>query len=251
MAQETKRGAKGAKAEDDIQQAQTVEELEKEMLGPKARKDPKEDKLKAPKEKKPVGRIEVALLASLVWLALIGAFVLLVLFDPTPDRMIRGTVLLRLNPDEYTREDYFLSDIIERQDEWREIAEEWALLEIERAELDLMYEELSELESDLDNRETELEARWDALRDQLAAVGGGVMGDASEAAKTLERMAPANAARLLEEMDFDAAMRALLLISPKRRAPIFDAMDPETSVEFLEAMAAEPDYDFGDDDGWN
>jgi flagellar motility protein MotE (MotC chaperone) len=236
MAQEIKKPAKGA-AEDDIQQPQTVEALEKEMLGPKAPKGPKEKK---PKEKKPVGKIEVAVLVSLLWLSIVSAFVLLVLFDPTPDLMIRGTVLLRLNPDEDTREDYFLADIFEFQ-EWERELDEWEKeLELRVADLDLREEELDELEFMLEEREIEVEDRWETLRD----IGvDGITADAGEAAKTLERMQPAAAANALEEMDFDSAMRAVMLMSAKRRAPIFNVMDPEMRVEFLEAMAAEPEYD--------
>jgi flagellar motility protein MotE (MotC chaperone) len=242
MAQAVKRPAKGD-PEDDVQQAQTVDELEKEMLGPKAPKGPKEKKQKAPKEKKPLGKFEVAVLASLLWLAILGALALLILFDPTPDRVIRGGVLLLINPEEETREEYWMADIFELQDWQRELDEAEQELNARSAELDHREEELDEREAEIDEREIEIEDKWDAIRDNVGNIEG-IMGDASEAARTLERMQPRNAAQTLEEMDFDNALRVLLLISPKRRAPIFDVMDSEYRVELIDAMAMPPEDDF-------
>jgi flagellar motility protein MotE (MotC chaperone) len=233
-----KKPARGV-AEDEVIQPQTVEELEREMLGPKNRKPSKPDIPKRPKEKKPMGRIEVAVLASLLWLSVLGAFALLVMFDPTPDRLIRGTVLLLLNPEEETREEYFMSDIIDLQDEWRMIDEERRMLDRFQDELDLREEELDEREGELDSREDELEDRWDTIIENGV---DGIAADVTKMANVIGRMQPRNAAQMLEEMDFDNVVRVCLLIPPKRLSPILDVMDNDFRVELGDAMTAEPEF---------
>jgi hypothetical protein len=235
MAESVKKKPAGDAGEDDVQRAQTVDELEKEMLGPKAPKKPKAEKIKEPKKKKPAGKLEVAVLTSLFWLSIIGAFTLLVIFDPTPDKVIRGTTLLLINPEEETREEFHAADIFEIQDQWREIENERKALDQRDAELDLREEELNEYEDDVIAREIEVEERWITIRESGV---DGVTSDVTNTANLMGRMQPRVAAQALQDMDFDTVLRVVSLISPKRLAPIFDLLEPEFLSELLSAMAA-------------
>jgi hypothetical protein len=239
MAEAVKRKPGGT--EEDIKQAQSVDEIEREMLGPKTPKEKKEKGFKAPKEKKPVGRVEVAVLTSLLWLSLMFALALFVVFDPTPDAVVRGNLLLLLNPEELTREEYFAPDIIALQDEWRELEEERKALDEQADELSLREEDLDEREADLNDREDELEF----MRETVLVENGtsGITADIARTANVMGRMTPSNAAVTLQEMDFDGALRICALIAPKRLAPILDAMDPDFRVELVDAMSAEPEPD--------
>ncbi|MCL2003397.1 MAG: hypothetical protein FWG72_05260 [Oscillospiraceae bacterium] len=232
MAQGIKKRPARDEGAEDIQKAQTVEELEKEMLGPKAPKSPKEEKQKEPKVKKPAGKLQVALLVSLLWLSLLGVFILFAIFDPTPDKIIRGSVLLLLNPEEETREEYFLPDIHALQDWERELTEFEQGLMLRETELDHWEEELDEWENELIDAEIEQELRWDEIRERGIEA---IVPDLANTAKTVERMQPRNAARLLQDMDFDGALLIVSLISAKRLAPIYDVMDPDFAVELANA----------------
>jgi len=239
MAEAVKKRPAAGGLNEDVKQAQTVDEVEREMLGPKSRKSPAEKMPKGPKVKKPVGRVEVAVLTSLLWLSIIGAVVLLVIFDPTPEKIIRGNALLLLNPDEDTREEYYMEDIFELQDGWRDLEEALRELEEIQAELDLREEELDEWDNEIADREMEV----DLLRESLLVENGaaGITADMARTANVVGRMQAANAAQMLAEMDFERVLRICALIAPKRLAPILDAMDPEFRAELGDAMAAEPE----------
>jgi flagellar motility protein MotE (MotC chaperone) len=237
------KGAKGGEGPDEAVKAQSVDELEREMLGPKAPKPPKSEKTKGPKEKKPVGRLEVGILTSLVWLSIMSAFVLLVLFDPTSEKVIRNTTFLLINPEWETFENLHMSDIMELQDEWRDIEEERRMLVRWEAELDLREVELDDWENELFALEADLEDRWEDIVENGTAGGGEHVGDAALVARTWRRMQPAVAARSMQEMDFDVVLRSVVLMSDKDRARIFDVLDPEFLVELLDAMGAAPELD--------
>ncbi|MDR0293401.1 MAG: hypothetical protein LBH95_04530 [Oscillospiraceae bacterium] len=230
--------AAAKQASGDVKKAQTLEELEREALGPK---NPAAGEQRDVSVRKGVGKIELAVLVSLVWLALIGAFVLLVLFDPTEDRVIRGMTLLLLNPDEETREEYWADDIYLNQEWERELDDYAKELEAMEDALDLREEELDDREDELDDREIELEAREENIHES----GGGaeVLSDVVKTAKTVSRMTAQEAANTLTEIDFDSALRICLLIPDKKLAPILDVMDPDFRVELVEALAVVPDED--------
>jgi flagellar motility protein MotE (MotC chaperone) len=216
------------------------------MLGPKKSAPSQTDiEEELPIEKKPLGKLGVALLVSLSWLAVLSIFILFVMNDPTEDRTVRNWLLLRLDPESETREQAIADEIFDLQDEWRELEAERAEFELEMDEerdaLLLREEELDDREEALDDWEMRLEDRRDNLTE-----GGSLTPDIQHAAKTIERTEPAVAALALQEMDFDGALWIVSLIAPKRLAPIFDAMDPEFLVELLEAMSEPPD----DDDDW-
>jgi flagellar motility protein MotE (MotC chaperone) len=221
--------------------APSVDQLEKELAPKKSKAET--DEIKVPR--KP-GKLEVGVLSSLFWLALFSALVMMVMFDPTEDKIIRGTALLLINPEEETREEYWMADIHGFQDWERELNEK-------QIELELLEDELVVREGMLDELESELEYKLmdvDDLLEQLGELGGmggaggeGISSDLSMMADTLRRMEPVNAARVLEEMDFEGAVRICSLIVAKRLAPILDVMEPDFRVELVNAMTELPDDD--------
>jgi hypothetical protein len=232
------------------QKVQTVKEIEQEMLGPKksAPSDNENEEVLL-KEKKPLGKPGVALLISLAWLTVFSLFILFVLNDPTPDKSVRGWLLLRLNPESLTREEVYMSEILGLQDDQRDLELEWEELDSEREALLLFEEALDDREMELDDWEMALEYRRDSM---AGGVGGGIVSpDILHAVKTVERMEPAVAALALEDMLFDTALRICSMISPKRLAPIANAMEPDFLVRILEEMSEPLDDDWDDWDDWN
>jgi hypothetical protein len=231
-------------ADADEVQAQSVEEFEKEALGPKA---PKEKKPKEPKEKKPMGKPAVAALTVLFCFAFFSLAILLVIYDFTEYKVIREWVFMRLDPESETYEQYWGGDVIDLQD-WERDLDEWEQeLEAFELELDMREEELDDWEDELDDRQTEIDDWLEIMRSTPGGGGGGAGGefapDIQHLARAVGRMEPSIAAITLSEMDFDSALRVIMLIGDKRLAPIFDAMDPEVMVDFWEAMSEEPDFD--------
>ncbi|MDR0324839.1 MAG: hypothetical protein LBI19_01920 [Oscillospiraceae bacterium] len=237
----------GEAAPEDMKKAQTVDEMEKEALGPKK---PKAEKQKEPKEKRKPGMAEAIMLTSLLWLSIFSAFILLAMFDPTEDRIIRGLTLLLLNPEEETREQYWARDIYANQDLEKELNELSQRLDAFEEDLNLREQMLDERENDLEDREIEVEDWLEIKRGSTASGGnGGETGaDLAHMAKTIERMTPSAAATGLAEMDFESAVRVCKLIGAKKLAPIFNAMDPEFFVELMNELTALPEEDDWDYD---
>lgn len=232
--------AKAGQADvEDVKKAKTVDELEKEALGPKKQKA---DHPEEPKVKRKPGMLEAVLLTSLVWLAVFGAYILLVLFDPTGDKVIRGATLLLLNKETETREQFWAQDILFMQDWERELDAREQELNAFEDELDLREDMLDDREDELEDRELEVEDWLEIMRDNTAGEGE-VTADVTKIARTIELIDAQKAARALEEMDFDIALRICSLIKQNKLAPIFDAMDPEVLVDFIEEMAYVPDPD--------
>jgi hypothetical protein len=224
----------------ESQKAQTVDQIEQEMLGPKKSAHSKKNKEgELPKEKKPLGKPGVTLLVSLAWLAVLSIFILFVLNDPTEDSSVRGWLLLRLNPESLTREEIYVREIFDLQEGWREIEAEREGIDLERGELLLYEEELAEWEDELHEWEMSLEDRLGGFTNGDS--GGSFTPDIIHAAGTVQRMEPSAAAAALQEMDFDSALRICSLISPKRLAPIGNAMDTEFLVVLLEALGEPAD----------
>jgi flagellar motility protein MotE (MotC chaperone) len=236
--------------DDEPRKAPSIEDLEREL----APKMVMPDEPEAVEEARQVGKLEVVLLTSLAWLALFGVFILLVLFDPTESKVIRGTMREILDPDE---------EIMERRHEDELLAiqeEEWRLL-LWEAELDQREERLTDQEDRLADREAELEDLLleyqeliEEIRSMLGSGSGGGGGgrdpqaEVAAMAKTIERMEPITAARTLEEMDFEGAVKICALISAKRLAPIMNVMDEEFRAELANALIAQAEED--DDWGW-
>lgn len=224
--------------EDDVKKAPTVGDVEKEALGPKKPKTDKKDKKEEKKEKtapKGVGKLEIAVLISLLWLAIFSAFVLLVIFDPTEDRVIRGLTLMLLNPEDDTREEIWAGDTYYYQDWERELDERAKALDAFEDSLNLREEELDNLESEVSDKQDEVDSMLEALRESGATVGV-VQPDPAKVAKNLALMPAATAASSLEGMDIDTAILLCTMIADKKLAPILDAMDPDVRIEILETL---------------
>jgi len=112
------------------------------------------------------------------------------------------------------------------------------------------YEKLAERETDLDNRELQLKtlqgevdkklAAMQMLRDELEKLldrkeeeeGQRV----TELSKIYEKMEPANAARLIENLDQQLAIDLLLGIKKKTAGQILDSLRPETAAALSKAF---------------
>ncbi|MCL1806835.1 MAG: hypothetical protein FWG31_03945 [Oscillospiraceae bacterium] len=239
----------------DAQKVPSIEELEKELLGPKGPQEEKQKKVKEKKEGKDAGKFGVAFLASLFWVTLFGAFILLVLFDPTEGNAIRGKVLLLLNPDAETREEYYAADLYDIQEAWKDIHQEEDRLLHEWDDLYLFEEELDDLESELENKQTELDDKLERLDEILAKNGGSmtITADLTKTAKDLENTTPAAAARALEMMEMENVVRLCSIIGSKKMGLILSQMEPEFFADLLTELTALDDDewdDWDDDEDW-
>jgi flagellar motility protein MotE (MotC chaperone) len=246
----------------DVKVAQTVKEIEQAMLGPKKTASGQDDieimeDEYVPAEKKPLGRLGVALLVSLAWMAVLFIAVLFVMNDPTPQNTVRNWVLMKIMPESKTweemdysvnlwdkvAEEYYGGDIMKLQEQWMELREAQREFEEEKDEWE---DEMEEREDELDEWEDRLDEREARLNEMLEGGGGIITPDIAQTASTVQRMDPAQAAASLLEMDDEYALMVCMLISPKKLAPIFDSMEPEEAAGFLDAMS-EPSDDWDDE----
>lgn len=188
-------------------------------------------------EKKSGGTLKVALLVSLVWLVLISAVVLLILYDPTEYKDIRNAALLFLNPEEEALDEYYYDQVPTLLEWERELEEFEAELDVYEAELDTRSDEIDERESIVSDREDEA----DFLLEELGFMeNGSVAVDLSAVAKTLAAMDPVRVAASFAELDSELVAKYISLMSTKAAAPILDAMEPELVAELEEIWATPP-----------
>lgn len=178
--------------------------------------------------------LRLCLLISLGWLCVFAVFLLFVRFDPTEGEAIRGSVLLFLNPDEESREEYYAGEILSNMDWEKEN-------DLKTVELDEREAALDERESALDEREDELTDREDRANEILEQFNGsegeGPVGDQTElVAKALTNMQVAKAAESLANMDLDKAIQVCVKISAKKLGGILSVMDPDLRDELLDAL---------------
>lgn len=244
----------------DERRAPRLSELEDEQAAQgdtKARKDKKPGKEKGAKgkkgqkgdaaanaeliESKRGGKGKAILLTSLVWLLLIGVAIVLVRFDPTEYGDIRGVVLLFLNPEEASREEYWAAEILALMERERE-------LDTLEQELGAEEDRLADYEAQLDDYESAIadrEARADAILELFAdteVTPEEALARAQQMAKTVASMTPSNAAGMFQNSDFEVVVSICVLMKPKSLAPIMSALDAEFAGELFDALAAMPDF---------
>ncbi|MDR0248594.1 MAG: hypothetical protein LBI44_02885 [Oscillospiraceae bacterium] len=211
--------------------------------------------VRPPRKKHPV--LLTLLLTCGFWAALVGAVILvcrLAVYDDggdvkyliDPEGVIRGPVLLFLNPQEEYREDYYQREILDIYERERELDD---LI----AEQEAKIEELDERESALDDREGELDDReatineWLDFMNQSNAQGAQSSVDITDVAKSVEAMQPAAAASIIANMDTDFAVNVLRAMKAKQRGLLLAAMDPEEAATLMERLVPEevepPDSD--------
>jgi flagellar motility protein MotE (MotC chaperone) len=229
-------------AKSDVKIAQTVREIEQSMLGPKKSNKSNsqhevEDDVLIPAEKRPIGKFGVTMLTCLAWLMVMSGLVLGVMFDPTEDKVIRGWVILRLDPESEIREEFYRDEIIELQDDRRAFEEE--KVDYEEALL-LRHEELDELWEEIADAWEEIDDAWDEFFNR----GQGEMtADIRHLAKSMESMDAAAAARILAEMDYEDAAKICLIIKKKKLGPILAEMDIDAALRITEVMIDEDNWD--------
>jgi flagellar motility protein MotE (MotC chaperone) len=209
----------------------------------------KDAKEKAPKKRHPV--LLTLLLVFGFWLLLAAAVILvcrLTVVDPDtgearylldPEGVIRGPILLFLNPDEEPREVYYeseLSAIYEKEQELDDlIAEQQAKID----ELDDRESALDDRESDLDDRESVID-EWLLTMNEYNAQGSAGYNDINDVAKSVEAMQPAAAANVIVNMDSEKALAVLRAMKAKPRGLLLAAMTPEDAAVFVEQLVPEP-----------
>ncbi|MDR1668628.1 MAG: hypothetical protein LBR76_01555 [Oscillospiraceae bacterium] len=222
-----------AKAKNGGVKAPSVNELE--ALAPQKSPAGKAEKATDPpaEQGKSGGAFKAALLASLCWLVLISAVILLIIYDPTEYKDIRNMALLFLNPEEEALDDYYYDKVPELLDWERELYDREAELDVYEAELDVFSDELDERESVVSDREDEAEY----LLEELGGTEGGgvIMPDLTAIGKTFAAMSPARAAELLAGMDEVIAAQICQTMNAKALGPIFDAMDIDAATLIMEA----------------
>lgn len=217
--------------------APRVGELEDKASKKKNKKPDKEAEL----PKKP-SKLRFAMLISLLWLAIISVGVLLILYDPTEDGVIRGSVLLFLNPEELSREEYYEGEIIANMDWERELGTLEEELELRSNNLDLREADLDDREDVITEREGEIEDLFNSLSEQQAS-GVVVTNDLANTVKILETMTASKAAAALSGMDYDNALNLCRMMKPKKLAAILNAMDEDTMLAFIDALGEPPETD--------
>ena len=157
-----------------------------------------------------------------------------------PHGVVRGPILLFLNPEEVSREEYYeieIQSVLDRDlelDEWED-------------ELNLFEEELSLRETELDDRESAMDDKesiideWLEKINETSAQGSGNPDDILYIAKKVEKMTPARAALMLEEMDEANAVALLSQMKPAIAGPILDRMPEDVAAALIEAMMPDPD----------
>lgn len=216
--------------------------------GKKKGKEPSDGDQSEGKERRPHPVRNTLILTSLLWILLIAAVVLvcrLGYYDEYGDYqflldqegVIRGPVLLFLNPEELDREEYYSSEIESLADWEAELEEREADLAVLEAELEFREEEIDEWETSVEERE--------ALLDELIPDGEDpalpVTSDIATLAKAWGEMTPANAAAAIGEMsDDEVTVRVLSLLKAKTLGKILDAMNSEEAARISELLADPP-----------
>lgn len=161
-----------------------------------------------------------------------------------PEGYIRGPVLLFLNPEEADRESYYAAEI-------EDVFERDAELQEREDELDKWEENLDERESRLDEREDALAAREDLVEEWIEAIiekgpqGNANTNDIMGVAKQIAAMSPKKAALMLTDMDDEYIYRLLSVMKPAEAAKILDNMEADRAAEIVELVFDE-DYDSWD-----
>ncbi len=190
------------------------------------------------------------LLTSLFWVLLIGAVVAVCCLRITnefgdkqyildPEGVVRGPILLFLNPDEESREDYYRAEQDYYTDWEKELEEFSNELDAREAELDARSDELDAREYELDDREDEALSSEES---PTVTVGGATSEDISRLAKSLQEMTPLNAANAIAEMSDETTLIGILRkVKPASLGKILDAMEADYAAYIVELLAQPPE----------
>ncbi len=157
------------------------------------------------------------------------------------DGVIRGPILVFLNPEDRPREEYYSAEF----DEINGLIQEKTDLV---AEAEARLEELDAREEELDEWETRLQDQEDLLEEGMPSGDGAatapVTADIAALAKAWSEMTPAKAAAAIGEMSDEAVTLSVLrLVKYKSLGKILDAMSAEEAARISELLAEPPDAD--------
>ncbi|MDR1736007.1 MAG: hypothetical protein LBR85_03955 [Oscillospiraceae bacterium] len=188
------------------------------------------------------------LFTSLFFVLLIGAVIAICRFVSAdgeylldPDGVIRGPILLFLNPEELGREEYYEAEYDDINERDAELTERENAVTAREEAADLYEEQLEELETSLVDREERVNSWIDSIIENNPQ-GIANSFDIKSVAGKVSAMSPAKAAAMMNEMDTDIVFRILNEMDEKAAGKILDNLESDIAAELI-ALG----FDDGDD----